>query len=64
MQMSQNGSRTSQHSSYGSNNVTAVSEELPNGLVKVGKITFHPEQLLGKGCEGTFVYRYTISLFN
>lgn len=58
MQLSQNGSRSSQHSSYGSNNhVTAVSEELPNGLVKVGKITFHPEQLLGKGCEGTFVYR-------
>ncbi|CAH1996027.1 unnamed protein product [Acanthoscelides obtectus] len=56
--MSQNGSRTSQHSSYGqNNNVTALSEELPNGLVKVGKITFHPEQLLGKGCEGTFVYR-------
>lgn len=57
MQLSQNGSRTSQHSSYGSNQVTAVSEELANGLVKVGKITFNPEQLLGKGCEGTFVYR-------
>lgn len=37
---------------------TAVTEELPNGLVQIGKIIFHPEQLLGKGCEGTFVYRF------
>lgn len=56
--LSQNGSRGSQQSSVGRNgNITAFSEELPGGLVKVGKITFHPEQLLGKGCEGTFVYR-------
>lgn len=58
--MSQNGSNSSQRT--GSTNgrhgvVTALPEELPDGLVKVGKITFHPEQLLGKGCEGTFVYR-------
>lgn len=57
--MSQNGSRGSQQGSFGRNGqITAFSEELPGGLVKVGKITFHPEQLLGKGCEGTFVYRY------
>lgn len=56
--MSQNGSRSSQQSSLGKNSaITAYSEELPDGLVRVGKITFHPEQLLGKGCEGTFVYR-------
>ncbi|KAJ8935645.1 hypothetical protein NQ318_010553 [Aromia moschata] len=36
---------------------TALSEELPNGLVRVGKISFNPKQLLGKGCEGTFVYK-------
>ncbi|XP_050310962.1 serine/threonine-protein kinase/endoribonuclease IRE1-like isoform X2 [Anthonomus grandis grandis] len=58
MQQSQNGSRGSHQSSYGRNSqVTALTEELPGGLVKVGKIIFHPEQLLGKGCEGTFVYR-------
>lgn len=56
--MSQNGSRSSQPGSVGKNSaITAYSEELPDGLVRVGKITFHPDQLLGKGCEGTFVYR-------
>ncbi|KAL3272858.1 hypothetical protein HHI36_014319 [Cryptolaemus montrouzieri] len=56
--LSQNGSKTSQNGSSGKNSsITAYSEELPDGMVKVGKITFHPDQLLGKGCEGTFVYR-------
>ncbi|XP_060523248.1 serine/threonine-protein kinase/endoribonuclease IRE1 [Cylas formicarius] len=56
--MSQNGSRGNAQGTFGRNGqVTAFSEELPGGLVKVGKIVFHPEQLLGKGCEGTFVYR-------
>ncbi|CAH1180370.1 unnamed protein product [Phaedon cochleariae] len=54
----QKASRSSQQDSQGhSNFVSAVSEELPNGLVKIGKILFHPDHLLGKGCEGTFVYR-------
>lgn len=57
--MSQNGSRSSQQSSVGKYGpITAVAEELPDGLMRVGKITFHPEELLGKGCEGTFVYKY------
>lgn len=38
--------------------ITAIAEELPDGLMRVGKITFHPDHLLGKGCEGTFVYKY------
>ncbi|XP_018576768.1 serine/threonine-protein kinase/endoribonuclease IRE1, partial [Anoplophora glabripennis] len=53
--LSQNSSRSSEKGSYG--HITAISEELSNDLVRVGKIIFHPEQLLGKGCEGTFVYR-------
>lgn len=57
-QLSQNGSRSSQIGSVGKNGtITAIAEELPDGMVRIGKITFHPEQLLGKGCEGTFVYR-------
>lgn len=28
-----------------------------NGIVTVGKISFDPTSILGKGCEGTFVYR-------
>ncbi|XP_059166098.1 serine/threonine-protein kinase/endoribonuclease IRE1-like isoform X2 [Physella acuta] len=28
----------------------------PNGWTKVGKIVFNPKEVLGHGCEGTFVY--------
>lgn len=38
-------------------------EEIGDGLVKVGKITFDTEQVLGKGCEGTFVYKYIMHLY-
>lgn len=37
--------------------VTALAEELPDGSTKVGKIVFDPDHILGKGCEGTFVFR-------
>lgn len=58
-QLSQNGSRSSQQNYVGKyGTITAVAEELPDGLMRVGKIIFYPEELLGKGCEGTFVYRY------
>ncbi|XP_019770362.2 serine/threonine-protein kinase/endoribonuclease IRE1 [Dendroctonus ponderosae] len=56
--MSQNSSRGSHQNAFGRHGqITALPEELPGGVVKVGKISFHPDQLLGKGCEGTFVYR-------
>ncbi len=38
--------------------VTATPVELDNGIVKVGNIFFDPGHILGKGCEGTFVYKY------
>ncbi|XP_068244652.1 serine/threonine-protein kinase/endoribonuclease IRE1 isoform X2 [Palaemon carinicauda] len=50
------GSATS-GSSKGS--VTATAEELDNGNIRVGKIVFDPQQLLGKGCDGTFVFQGT-----
>lgn len=57
--LSQSGSRNSQPSSSGRYGpVTAVAEDLPNGMVRIGKIMFAPDQQLGKGCDGTFVYRY------
>lgn len=31
--------------------------EIHGGGVRVGKITFFTNDVLGKGCEGTFVYR-------
>lgn len=34
---------------------TAV--ELKNGFVQVGKMLFNPAEILGKGCDGTFVYK-------
>ncbi|XP_067128711.1 serine/threonine-protein kinase/endoribonuclease IRE1 [Centruroides vittatus] len=32
-------------------------EELPEGFLRIGKITFDPNSILGHGCEGTIVYR-------
>ncbi|XP_050691255.1 serine/threonine-protein kinase/endoribonuclease IRE1-like isoform X2 [Eriocheir sinensis] len=40
-----------------SSSVTAVAEELNDGTISVGKIIFNPQKLLGKGCDGTFVFR-------
>lgn len=54
---SRNNSQSSQSNLGNFIGVSALPEELPDGTVKIGKITFHPDQLLGKGCEGTFVYR-------
>ncbi|XP_055375464.1 serine/threonine-protein kinase/endoribonuclease IRE1 [Condylostylus longicornis] len=39
-------------------------EELGDGQVRVGKIIFDPEKILGKGCEGTFVFRGTFEKRN
>ncbi|OAD60687.1 Serine/threonine-protein kinase/endoribonuclease ire-1 [Eufriesea mexicana] len=55
-----NGSRENSSASdyYGTRSgVLAVPEDVGKGIVKVGKITFDTGQILGKGCEGTFVYR-------
>ncbi|KAL4240931.1 Serine/threonine-protein kinase/endoribonuclease IRE1 [Mactra antiquata] len=30
---------------------------IPNGYVQVGKIVYNPKEVLGHGCEGTFVYK-------
>ena len=50
---------TSNVSSVGSGNyeITASPVELEDGTIKVGNISFNPLSVLGKGCEGTFVYR-------
>ncbi|KAK1129786.1 hypothetical protein K0M31_019497 [Melipona bicolor] len=43
---------------YGARSSTlVVPEDVGEGVVKVGKITFDTGQVLGKGCEGTFVYK-------
>lgn len=39
--------------------LTSISTVLANGHVEIGKITFNPKDVLGHGCEGTFVYRGT-----
>uniref|UniRef100_A0A1B6MTN9 non-specific serine/threonine protein kinase n=1 Tax=Graphocephala atropunctata TaxID=36148 RepID=A0A1B6MTN9_9HEMI len=56
LQQSQQSSRGSSRDS-GSGTVTAMAETLPDGTVKVGKIIFDTASVLGKGCEGTFVFR-------
>eukprot|EP00090_Calanus_glacialis_P028589 TRINITY_DN458_c0_g1_i1.p1 TRINITY_DN458_c0_g1~~TRINITY_DN458_c0_g1_i1.p1 ORF type:complete len:1157 (-),score=196.13 TRINITY_DN458_c0_g1_i1:177-3647(-) len=37
--------------------ITATPVELDDGTIKVGNISFDPLSILGKGCEGTFVYK-------
>jgi len=49
------GSNSSQQASL--YDVTATAVELDNGMIKVGNITFDAGNILGKGCEGTFVYK-------
>lgn len=56
-QLSQGSRENSRTSSNGKTGNTTVSEDVGEGLVRVGKITFNTEEILGKGCEGTFVYK-------
>jgi serine/threonine-protein kinase/endoribonuclease IRE1 len=39
------------------NNIIPHSEYTADGHVKIGKIVYDPKQLLGHGCQGTFVYK-------
>ncbi|RVE44453.1 hypothetical protein evm_010857 [Chilo suppressalis] len=58
-QLSQGGSRSSTSSTSSNAEITGYLEEIGDGEVRIGKISFHTGQVLGKGCEGTFVYRGT-----
>ncbi|KAJ8682778.1 hypothetical protein QAD02_018570 [Eretmocerus hayati] len=55
--LSQTSRENSRTGSNGSNGVMYAPEEIGQGKVRVGKITFDSEELLGKGCDGTFVYK-------
>ncbi|XP_072763557.1 serine/threonine-protein kinase/endoribonuclease IRE1 [Anoplolepis gracilipes] len=52
-------SRESSRTSYSgkSDSSIAMSEPIGESLMKVGKIIFDTGQILGKGCDGTFVYK-------
>lgn len=56
-----NSYNSSQGSSRGSNQSTSGSsqivEELLDGSFSIGKIMFRTDKILGKGCEGTFVFK-------
>ncbi|XP_062560540.1 serine/threonine-protein kinase/endoribonuclease IRE1 isoform X2 [Armigeres subalbatus] len=54
---SQNGSQTNSNRSSGGNYVEPI--EFGDGEIRVGKINFNTQDVLGKGCEGTFVFRGT-----
>ncbi|KAH9630744.1 hypothetical protein HF086_010685 [Spodoptera exigua] len=58
-QLSQGGSRTSNASTSSNGEVTGQLVEIGGGEVRIGRITFNTDQVLGKGCEGTFVYKGT-----
>lgn len=63
-QLSQSGSRFSNSSYVYNGKFLSVPEELENGYIKIGKILFQPEQVIGRGCEGTFVYRFLFCQLN
>lgn len=48
--------QSSQGTSRGSTGVVSTYSD-QKGIVTVGKISFDTQQILGKGCEGTFVFR-------
>jgi len=57
---SNSGSNSMSNVSNGSSSnyeITAIPVELDDGTVKVGNLSFNPLHVLGKGCEGTFVYK-------
>lgn len=56
-QLSQGSRENSRTSDSGRFKSLITAEDVGEGLVKVGKITFDTSQVLGKGCEGTFVYK-------
>jgi hypothetical protein len=57
-QLSQ-GSRSGNRLLLGGRNlaITALPEDVGGGNVQVGKITFNTHEILGNGCEGTFVFK-------
>lgn len=53
-QQSQTGSQTQNSSGRGQYHELV---DVGDGIIQVGKITFDPTAVLGKGCEGTFVFK-------
>ncbi|XP_066900695.1 serine/threonine-protein kinase/endoribonuclease IRE1 isoform X1 [Halyomorpha halys] len=49
--------QSSQGSSQASSSGRYQTYTIQKGIVTVGKISFDTQQILGKGCEGTFVFR-------
>ncbi|XP_014217501.1 serine/threonine-protein kinase/endoribonuclease IRE1 [Copidosoma floridanum] len=57
-QMLYNSRENSRSSSNGRSNVVYAAEEMnEEGWQRIGKITFNTEEVLGKGCEGTSVFK-------
>lgn len=55
-QQSQNGSKTGMQEDVYKNYLGSESKQVGD-FVEIGKITFNPKEVLGKGCEGTFVFK-------
>ncbi|KAI4494959.1 hypothetical protein M0804_001160 [Polistes exclamans] len=56
-QLSQGSRENSRTNSNSKRSNIVIPEDMGEGLVRVGKITFNTGEVLGKGCEGTFVYK-------
>lgn len=49
--------QTSRQSNSAANWVFTRNEDVEDGWMKVGKLQYNPLEILGRGCEGTVVYR-------
>lgn len=63
-QQSQNSSSNTNTNRINSNSNYSDLIEHENGDLQVGKIFFNPNEVLGKGCEGTFVFKGTFEKRN
>lgn len=50
-------SNMSTSSDFAGSQITAESEDLGDNKIQIGRIVFNVGHVLGKGCEGTFVYK-------
>ncbi|WKX97486.1 hypothetical protein Q1695_013280 [Nippostrongylus brasiliensis] len=49
--------QTSRQSNSAANWVFTRNEEIEDGWMKIGKLQYNPHEVLGRGCEGTVVFR-------
>ncbi|XP_052262641.1 serine/threonine-protein kinase/endoribonuclease IRE1-like [Dreissena polymorpha] len=57
LEQEQKSAQTSLHERDRSSSELLKYDTIPEGYLQVGKIIYNPKEVLGHGCEGTFVYK-------